>query len=107
MLSRVVCGFFVLLFAIPAMPSRVTRPRRVTVSFLLDHNRLFVDLEFSRPDGKLRKARAFVDMGGPDLTFTEGLAKELRLELEQAKKLDIRIGGTPLFIDQTKVTAEI
>jgi hypothetical protein len=44
-------------------------------------------------------------MGAPDFTFAEGLAKELRLE--QAKRLDIRIGGAPLFIDYTKVTAEI
>jgi hypothetical protein len=102
-LMRVICGLFVCLFAIPAMPA--AWPPRVTVPFLLDHNRVFVDLKFPRADGKVRNARAFVDMGGADFTFAEGLAKELRLE--QAKTLDIRIGGAPLFIDYTKVTAEI
>jgi hypothetical protein len=44
-------------------------------------------------------------MGAPDFTFAEGLARELRLQ--QAKTLDVRVGGARLFIDYTKVTAEI
>jgi hypothetical protein len=103
MLNRTFCGALALFLAAATVVSR--QPRTVTIPFLLDHNRVFVDLEFPQPNGKFRKARAFVDMGGPDFTFAEGLAKELRLE--KAKELDIRIGGAPLFVDYTKVTAEI
>lgn len=104
MLVRAVRGILPLLFAIVAMLPSTPQQQSVTVPFLLDHNRVFVNLDFIRPDGINRRARAFVDMGGPDFTFAEGLAKELRLE--QAEKLDIRIGGAPLVIDYTKVTAE-
>jgi len=105
MVRRVVCGMFALLLLIPAMLIAASPSPPVTVPFVLDHNRVFVDVEFPGAAVKLRSARAFVDMGAPDFTFAEDLANELRLG--QINKLNIWLGGTPLFIDYTKVTAEI
>jgi hypothetical protein len=48
-----------------------------TVPFIFDDNRIFAELEFARPDGTLRKAIAFVDIGTPQLVIEESLGKEL------------------------------
>lgn len=80
------------------------RQKAITVPFVLDHNRVFVELVFVKPDGTIRKARAFVDMGDQNLTFTELLAEEL--QLDQDKKLQIRIAGTSLVFDEDKLTAQ-
>jgi hypothetical protein len=58
-------GTLVVFFAICELLVSVGQQRRVSAPFLLDHNRVFAD--FVRPDGTIRKARAFVDMG---LTFS-------------------------------------
>lgn len=105
MLIRPAAGILALVLAMAAVPQSAPPGPSVTVPFLLDHNRVFIDLDFVRPDGKPRRARAFVDMGGADLTFAESLAKQL--ELEHANNLRMSMGGRPLFIDKTKVTAEI
>lgn len=86
MVLRAVCGIFALLLLIPAMLIAASPSRPVTVPFVLDHNRVFVDVEFRQAAGKLRSARAFVDMGAPDFTFAEDLANELRLG--QAKETE-------------------
>jgi hypothetical protein len=77
----------------------------ITVPFILDHNRVFVDLEIVKLDNSIHKARAFVDMGDQHLVFTESLAKELQLDQPGDKDLRIRIAGTPLVFDQGKITA--
>jgi len=80
------------------------RQKAITVPFVLDHNRVFVELVFVKPDGTIRKARAFVDMGDQNLTFAELLAEEL--QLDQDKALRIRIAGTSLVFDEDKLTAQ-
>src|SRR5215467_4376950 len=80
------------------------RQKAITVPFVLDHNRVFVELVFVKPDGTIRKARTFVDMGDQNLTFTELLAEEL--QLDQDKELRIRIGGTSLVFDEDKLKAQ-
>jgi len=52
-------------------------PRSVTVPFVLDHNRMAVEVRFRRPDGSLRVARAWVDTGNPELVLAAPLAAEL------------------------------
>lgn len=52
-----------------------------TVPLYVEFNRPFVDLEFTRPDGGIRKARFWVDTGGGGFILTEPLAKELNLKL--------------------------
>jgi predicted aspartyl protease len=53
----------------------------VTVPLIVEFNRPFIDLEFRRPDGSLRKARFWVDTGGGGFIMCESLANELNLKL--------------------------
>lgn len=54
--------------------------RPVSVPFVLDHNRITVEIELTRPDGSLRRARAWVDTGSDVLVLTEAVARELGIE---------------------------
>lgn len=51
--------------------------RSASEPFLIDHNRIFAELNFIRPDRSIRKTLAFVDSGDPSFEFTSSLAKEL------------------------------
>jgi len=55
-------------------------PSSATVPFTLDHNRMTVEVAFVRPDGTLRKARAWVDTGNQSLNLAEPLARDLGLD---------------------------
>jgi len=66
-------------FAIAA--AQETGPKSATVSMTLDHNRMTVDVVFTRPDGTLRPARAWVDTGGTTVVMAEPLARELGVDL--------------------------
>lgn len=70
--------------------------KSVTERFLIDHNRIFLPLEFIRPDGTLRKTLAFVDTGDPDFEFTSGLVKELGIN--KNSPIRVRFGGMDLKI---------
>ena len=77
--------------------------RSVTVPFLLDHNRVFVNLEFTGENGKGRMVHAFVDSGGgTDFVIARSLIDDLRLD--EAKHLHIRLGGMPLVLDEDKIS---
>ena len=85
----------------------------VTVPFDMDHNRMFVEVEFVRPDGAVRKARAWVDTGNEALVLQEPLARELGFEVpagkeervELPKAPGMRLGGATL--DTAKVPAAV
>jgi predicted aspartyl protease len=53
----------------------------VTVPLIVEFNRPFVDLEFTKPDGSIRKARFWVDTGGGGFILCESLANDLNLKL--------------------------
>jgi predicted aspartyl protease len=53
----------------------------VTVPLIIEFNRPFVDLEFTKPDGSIRKARFWVDTGGGGFLLCESLANDLNLKL--------------------------
>jgi predicted aspartyl protease len=89
----------------------------VTVPFTLDHNRMIVDAEFLRPDGTVRRARAWVDTGNQFLVLAESLAGDLGLDLsglrcdtsrESAESSSpapaVRLGGMPLQTGGIKTT---
>ena len=65
--------------------------------FLIDHNRIFVELSFVRPDGSIRRALAFVDSGDPNFEFTSGLAKELGLD--KGNPIRVRFGNIDLDVN--------
>ena len=68
-----------------------------TEHFRLDHNRVFVELEFVRADGTRRKTLAFLDSGDPDFRLSVPLAKELHLD--RGEYPHVLFGGMPLKIE--------
>jgi hypothetical protein len=72
-----------------------------TIPFIFDDNRIFAELEFVRPDGKPRRAVAFVDIGTPQLVLEQSLEKEL--ELENAKAAVLHIGGVEIHVPASDV----
>ncbi len=102
--------------AVPARSEIGTAPRSATVPFTLDHNRMIVEAQFVRPDGTIRKARAWVDTGSQNLVVAEPLARDLGLDLSGLKKdgpkdsadssspaPPVRLGGLPLDMERIKV----
>src|SRR6476660_503138 len=70
-----------------------------TVPFIFDDNRVFAELTFARPDGTLRKAIAFVDLGTPRMVIDQKLAKEL--QVDQNKPLRLRVGNMEIPIESS------
>lgn len=83
----------------------------VTVPFVLDHNRMLVDVEMQRRDGSWRTARLWVDTGEPRFSMSEALARDLGTDLSE---LDhnvnlrlpggVRIEGMRLDFDDVEVS---
>ena len=84
-----------LLLSLPAFGSDVSG----TVPFIFDDNRVFAELTFVRPDGTLRNAVAFVDLGTPRMVIDQKLAKEL--QLDQNKPLRLRVGNLEIPIESS------
>ena len=78
--------------------------RSGTVPFIFDDNRVFAELNFVRPNGTLRKALAFVDLGTPTLV----LDKKLREELQggQGNQVILRVGELEIKIDSSAVETD-
>jgi hypothetical protein len=72
-----------------------------TVPFIFDDNRIFVELQFVRPDGTLRKALAFVDIGTPEPVLLEPLFKEL--QIDRKKPLVFRVGEVEIQVEAALV----
>ena len=67
--------------------SACCRPRdsgSATVPLLLDHNRMLVDAAIQRRDGTWRRVRLWVDSGNRDFFISEGLARDLGIDLSTA-----------------------
>jgi hypothetical protein len=80
-----------------------------SVRFLLDHNRMIVEVEFVRPDQTLRKASAWVDLGSPHMTMAAPLAHDLGIEVTPNKDgttwpaPEVRLGGLTLQVDKAQI----
>ena len=85
-------------------------PRSATVPLALDHNRMTVAVEFPRPGGGVRTARAWVDMGGTDIVVSESLARDLGIDVPSPLAADrsvpspsrapaMRVGGVALHTE--------
>src|SRR5205823_13612400 len=90
------------LHALPAPGSQLSSSG--TAPFILDDNRTFAELAFVRPDGTLRKALAFVDLGTPVTVLDEKLRKEL--EVDQNKQLLFRIGELEIQLGLSAVETD-
>src|SRR5215475_4530400 len=85
-----------LLLSFPVSGSEVSG----TVPFIFDDNRVFAELTFVRPDGTLRKAVAYVDVGTPKMALDEKLRQEL--QPDPGKPLILRFGNLETQIASTE-----
>ena len=60
--------------------------KSTTVPVTLDHNRVIIDVRFPLADGTMKRVRAWVDNGTPDMWITEDLAKKLSLPISESKE---------------------
>jgi hypothetical protein len=73
-------------------------------AFVFDGNRMYVELSFVRQDRSVHKALAFVDMGGPSMTITESLSKEL--QIDHNRPLLFRLGELTVEVPDAEVIKE-
>ena len=78
--------------------------RSGTVPFILDDNRVFAQLDFVRPDGTLRKALAFVDLGTPVLVLDKKLHEEL--QVNRSKAVIFRVGALEIKVESSAVETD-
>jgi hypothetical protein len=93
---RLLATLFILLSLGLRAPAQKT-PSSGTTSFVLEGNRIYAEVSFARPDGSLRKTRAFVDLGSPSMLLSPALYKEL--QLDQRKSFTLSIGDMPLRVN--------
>lgn len=75
-----------------------------TVPFIFDDNRMFAEVAFVRPDGSLRKAVAFVDLGTPVPMI--GVALREELGVDRHEPLVLRIGRLDIRLDSAAVAID-
>src|SRR5215475_4502195 len=78
--------------------------RSGTVPFIFDDNRVFAELNFVRPNGTLRKALAFVDLGTPTLVLDKKLHEEL--QVGRGKPVILRVGDLEIKVDSSAVETD-
>src|SRR5215469_1860484 len=78
--------------------------RSGTVPFIFDDDRVFAELNFVRPNGTLRKALAFVDLGTPTLVLDKKLHEEL--QAGQGKPVILRVGDLEIKVDSSAVETD-
>jgi hypothetical protein len=94
--------WFAVLLANPALDAE--RASAGTVSFIFDDNRIFAEVAFVRPDGTLRNALAFVDLGTPALVLGARLRQELGVDRNES--LHLRIGRLDVRLDSSAVATD-
>ena len=96
---------FLLIIVFLARSLEALDPERSgTVPFIFDDNRVFAQLELVRPDGTLRKALAFVDLGTPTLVLDKNLHEEL--QAGQGKPVILRVGDLEIKVDSSAVETD-
>src|SRR5215468_9215644 len=78
--------------------------RSGTVPFIFDDNRVFAELNFVRPNGTLRQALAFVDLGTPTLVLDKKLHEEL--QAGQGNPVILRVGDLEIKVDSSAVQTD-
>lgn len=80
---RAITGIVGILIGFTAATAEAPLP--ATQPFILDHNRMIVEVECLRPDGSARPAMAWVDTGTQVLVLAEPLARDLGFDLKPLK----------------------
>jgi hypothetical protein len=78
--------------------------RSGTVPFIFDDNRVFGELNFARPNGTMRKALAFVDLGTPTLVLDKKLHEEL--QAGPGKPVILCVGDLKIKVDSSAVETD-
>lgn len=94
------CGLWILI--VPSSHSET--PTSGTAHFILDGNRMYAEVAFLRPNGTLRKALVFVDLGSPSAVLSRELLKEL--DLGSKKVLALEVGNLMVTTDSGDVTSD-
>lgn len=94
-----------------ALSAFAAEPRPGTAKLELDHGRMIVDVEWLRPDGSWRPARAWIDTGGTGMTVSAPLARDLGVDLAAMPEAAnngwktavpvpaLRLAGVPLDVE--------
>jgi hypothetical protein len=88
----------------PAFASQAPSSSFGTAPFIFDDNRMFVELQFVRPDGALRKALAFVDLGTPAMVLNEKLFQEL--QIDRNRPLVFKVGEIEIQVESSAIQAD-
>jgi hypothetical protein len=79
-------------------------PSSGTAALVLDGNRIYAEVVLIRPDGTLRKAMVFVDLGSPSMAVSPALFRELHLD--RGKAVALRVGEMAVSVDAPDVTSD-
>ena len=79
-------------------------PTSGSTALILEGNRIYAELVFTRPDGTRRTALAFVDLGSPSMIVSEALFKEL--QLDQKKPVTFQVGEMPVHVEASAVAKD-
>jgi hypothetical protein len=71
-------------------------------TFTIEDNRIYAELPFIRPDGKIRNVRTFVDIGTPNMVISPALYRDL--EAGHQDPLTFHVGDLPVEVKSTEVT---
>jgi len=103
--NRTVAGIaFLILLVVPHYVALLGAEPSGSAPFIFDDNRVFAQLEFLRPDGTVRKAYAFVDLGTPAMTLDEKLHKEL--QVNEKNPLRFRVGEFEIKVESSNVETD-
>ena len=94
------CGLWILI--VP--PGHSQTPTSGTSHFILDGNRMYAEVDFVRPNGTIRKALVFVDLGSPSAVLSQKLLNEL--DFGSKKVLAFEVGNLTVTMDSGEVTSD-
>jgi hypothetical protein len=85
-------------------PSSEVPGSELPAPFVFDDNRVFAQLDFVRPNGTVRKAFAFVDLGTPAMVLDSKLRDEL--QVSQSSPLLFRVGDFEINVDPSAIDTD-
>lgn len=87
---------FLMMAAIMSVAAAAQMPQSASVAMSVEHNRVLVEVEFPRPDGSVRVARAWVDTGNPEFLISEEIARDIGMDMSGKREEDPGMGGTKI-----------
>lgn len=108
-LAVIVAALALTPISLPAGPAKPRLPKadqarsdRSSIPFMLDAQRILLEVQVEKPDGSARTALAWFNMGMPGPVLSKPLYREL--EIGEGHPLMIRLGSTKLLAAPASVT---